>query len=53
MNVVDKDEKMIGILRPPQRLQANSLLVSSKGTVFQHDEPLEFIVISGLCSRER
>ena len=37
---------MIGVLRLPQRLQANSLLVSSKGTVFQHDEPLEFIMIS-------
>lgn len=46
MNVVDKDEKMIGVLRLPQRLQANSLLVNSKGTVFQHDEPLEFIMIS-------
>jgi len=37
---------MIGVLRLPQRLQANSLLVSSKGTVFQHDELLEFTVIS-------
>jgi hypothetical protein len=46
VNVVDKDEKMIGVLRLPQRLQASLLLVSSKGTVFQHDEPLKFIMIS-------
>jgi hypothetical protein len=40
---------MIGVLCLPQRLQANSPKVSSKGTVFQHDELLEFMISKGFA----
>jgi len=53
MNVVDKDEKMIGVLRLPQRLQENPLSIVSGGKLLPLDEALEFIVISEGSASER